>query len=207
VGLHREDYDQLRRTAESFLEQFPSTYHEDILLGAATSLYLRGEGGSDAALWLAGEETDSFKPGIGNKMVSALRRVGVLQALDESSTLEASAYATYQVWGIRDVWRGLSQEPGADGHAHSRRAQLEAKQRVRELAGTSFRQMLVTLHREGAGFAAYAQGERLGWVEGRKGQIFTEGQRFRIQHALAENGSLYVAALPQIQTKQDDQQD
>ncbi|MCP4425071.1 MAG: hypothetical protein GY803_11295, partial [Chloroflexi bacterium] len=57
-GLRAEDYDTLRRTAESFLNQFPGRHHEDILLGAAVSLHMRG-GGSDAALWLSGEQSDN----------------------------------------------------------------------------------------------------------------------------------------------------
>jgi hypothetical protein len=58
--------------------------------------------------------------------------------------------------------------------------------------------MSITIRQEEKGFAAYTlQGERLGSFDSRGGEMFAEGQQFKIQHALAENGNLHLAILPQ----------
>lgn len=201
LGLRGEDYDRLRQTAESFLNQFPQEHHESILLGAATSLHIRGEGGTDAALWLSGAQTDkSYKPGIGNKMVSALRRVGVLH--DIGSTPEeqpGNGRSSYQVIGIQEAWRSWHQtQHRGDGSGISRRQQKEAKSRIQELAGSTFPQMSITVRQEENGFAVYTlQGVRLGRLDNRKGAVFSEDRQFKIQHVLADNGNLHVAVVPQ----------
>lgn len=197
-GLRTEDYDSLRQHAESFLAQFPQRHHEDILLGAAVSLHMRGQGGSDAALWLPGEQTDkSFKPGIGNKMIAGLRRVGVLHDLDYAPGDEltygqanASQESSYEIVGIQDVWRQVSPTDKALTQPERKRAQ----ELVREMARGRLRDLTLTLRQEGQMLVAYTpQGKRLGVLDTKAGQTFHDGGQIQIRHALAEDGHLRVA--------------
>jgi len=58
--------------------------------------------------------------------------------------------------------------------------------------------MSITVRQEENGFAAYTlEGVRLGRLDSRKGELFSEDQQFKIQHVLADNGNLHVAILPQ----------
>jgi hypothetical protein len=197
-GLRTEEYDTLRQHAESFRAQFPRRHHEDILLGAADSLHMRAQSGSDAALWLPGEQTDkSFKPGIGNKMLAALRRVGVLHDLDyvpgdklSSGQTNAPQEASYEVVGIRDVWRYVS----PSDKALTQPARKRAQERVREMARGRLRNLTLTLRREGQILAAYTpQGKRLGVLDTKAGQTFHDGGQIQTRHALAEDGHLRLA--------------
>lgn len=73
------DHDQLRKTAETFLSNYPEEQHTEILRGAMVSLYIKEERGSDRALWLQGEKTEQgVQPGIGHKSIQALREIGLL---------------------------------------------------------------------------------------------------------------------------------
>ncbi|MBX3057646.1 MAG: hypothetical protein KF770_14365 [Anaerolineae bacterium] len=209
-GLRPPDYDTLRQTAESYLNQFPPRYHEDILLGAAVSLYLRENTGSDAALWLPGEQTDkSFKPGIGNKMIAALRRVGVLHEITNTPGHRLAYGATsaterpYEVIGIQDTWLHWHQHQSgvvADGRQITQKERRQAKEHVQEMARGSLRGMTVTVGREGQAFVAYTpHGNRLGTLQLREGQHFTDGQSLTIRHALAVDGHLRVAVGPAVQ--------
>ena len=46
-------------------------------------------------------------------------------------------------------------------------------------------------------FAAYTlEGVRLGRLDSRKGDLFSEDQQFKIQHVLADSGNLHMAVLP-----------
>lgn len=203
-GLRSEDYDKLRAAAEAFLDQYPQAHHESILLGAATSLTMRGEGGSDAALWLSGVETArSYKPGIGNKMISGLRKIGVLHELnDPSEPIARNTHTSYEIVDIRGVWRHWHQSEEGGDTIFAPETRREAKNQIKEMAYGALRQMSVTVRQEGQGFMAYSdEGKRLGKVAGRKGQTFTDGQRFKIQHALADNGNLHVVVLLQIYDK------
>lgn len=198
-GLRKEDYDQLRHTAESFLANYPEE-QEEILLGAFVNLHMRGKGKSDAALWLSGEDTgQSFKPSIGNKMVSALRKAGVLQELDKPVPTNDNVYSSYQIASIQNIWRAVYEHENASDPAGKINKGLmgEAKDRVQIMANTSFRQMPITVRKEGDDFIAYTYNQKqLGKIEPRKGETFSDGQQFKVQHALAENGNLHVAILP-----------
>ncbi len=73
------DHDALRKTAETFLSNYPEERHTEILRGAMVSLYIKEERGSDRALWLQGEKTEQgIQPGIGHKSIQALREIGLL---------------------------------------------------------------------------------------------------------------------------------
>jgi hypothetical protein len=135
-------------------------------------------------------------------MVSALRRVGVLHDIGSSPEQEpGNGRSSYQVIGIQEAWRSWHQtQHGGDGSGLSRRQQKEAKSRIQELARSTFPQMSITVRQEENGFAVYTlQGGRLGRLDSRGGEMFSADQQFEIQHALAENGNLHVAILPQHQ--------
>jgi hypothetical protein len=133
-------------------------------------------------------------------MVSALRRVGVLHDLGNSPGEQpGNDRSSYQIIGIQEAWRSWHQtHQGGDGYGLSRHQQKEAKSRIQELARSTFPQMSITVRQEENGFAAYTlQGERLGSIDSRGGEMFSEDQQFKIQHVLADNGNLHVAILPQ----------
>ena len=70
-------YRQARWAAWDTLHRYHPERHNAILRGAMVSALLSG--GSDAAVWQAGEKTpDGRLPGIGHKAVEALREIGLL---------------------------------------------------------------------------------------------------------------------------------
>ncbi|MCP4362712.1 MAG: hypothetical protein GY796_32305, partial [Chloroflexi bacterium] len=153
---------------------------------------------------------NSFKPGIGNKMIAALRRVGLLHGVNDvpGETPTYGAIPTqeqpYEIIGIRDTWLHWYQvqngQPAGNGRRIAAKERVKAKERIKQLARGQLRQMTVIVFQEGQDLVAYTpRDHRLGTVQPGKGQSFRDGQQFRIQHALAEDGHLRLAVRPLIE--------
>ena len=52
------DHSRVRRRMEDFLSRYPPAFHTAILRGAMVSVHMNQPPGSDAAVWLAGMETE-----------------------------------------------------------------------------------------------------------------------------------------------------
>ncbi|MCP4357162.1 MAG: hypothetical protein GY796_03975, partial [Chloroflexi bacterium] len=88
-------------------------------------------------------------------------------------------------------------QPAGNGRRIAAKERVKAKERIKQLARGQLRQMTVTVFQEGQDLVAYTPHDhRLGTVQPGKGQSFRDGQRFRIQHALAEDGHLRLAVRP-----------
>ena len=72
---------QARQAVEDYLAHFPPAGRGRILLGALARVYGQADGGSDAAVWLAGERGAPAGDAVAQQTMAALRAVGVLDAL------------------------------------------------------------------------------------------------------------------------------
>ena len=70
-----------RQAVEDYLAHFPPAGRGRILLGALARVYGQADGGSDAAVWLAGERGAPAGDAVAQQTMAALRAVGVLDAL------------------------------------------------------------------------------------------------------------------------------
>jgi hypothetical protein len=109
--LSDEDYDRARSETEAYLEQFPAEQQTAVLRGAMVSAYMGDMPESDAAIWLPGEKTETGrKLGIANKSIQALREIGVLDEIAQTSSGLVSypgasiQEPTYKTIGINGVW-------------------------------------------------------------------------------------------------------
>ena len=160
-------YRQARWAAWDTLHRYHPERHNAILRGAMASALLSG--GSDTAVWQAGEKTPSGRlPGIGHKAVEALREIGLLAELREAGQglLRDAETAVpqdtdYAILHIRDAWlyhhrqeRQKEDVKRADGTtpvsmtAVSQGERRRARQSLAESAPTAYRNMRLTIKEE-----------------------------------------------------------
>ncbi len=162
--LSPEDYETARGQAESYLARFSSEHHTAILRGAIVSAYMQ-EHASDTVLWLPGAKTKQGRaPGIAHKTIEALREIGVLQEVGETSlgllaypgaTISEPVYE--RTIGITGVWfNWLRAWQQAHGEAQSVTMQdvpkakaAWAKAQVAKLAQTNYRNLTLTIATQG----------------------------------------------------------
>jgi hypothetical protein len=77
---HTNALERAKAAAEDYLAHFPPERRGMILLGALASVYGKEKGGSDTAVWLAGDmgQPEQLQPGTGHLTIEALRGIGLL---------------------------------------------------------------------------------------------------------------------------------
>jgi len=183
-------YRQARWAAWDTLHRYHPERHSAILRGAMVSALLSG--GSDAAVWQAGERLDKFgdrfgqvsagrEPGIGHKTIEALREIGLLAEIQETEqgllrdADTAVAHDTdYAILHIRDAWfyhhRQQQEKEGASitavmVTAVSQGERRRARQALAESAPITYRNMRLYIKEESGCKVAYtAAGDRVGEV-------------------------------------------
>lgn len=179
-----DDHDAARQSVEGYLNRFPEEQHTAILRGAMVSAYMGEEPSSDNAVWLMGKQRDdgTRAPGVAQKSIQALREVGVLDEIGETSLgLIAYPGATvrepaYQSAGITGVWFNyfkVQEEaagrpvPGKYGDV-PRPKQREAKARIAHLAKHDFPGKRLRVDTDDTGkLAAYTEcGNLFGYLKG-----------------------------------------
>jgi hypothetical protein len=157
-----------------------------LLRGAMVSAYMGEMPTSDNAVWLMGEQQPhgSRAPGIAQKSIQALREVGVLNEIGETS-LGLIAYPGAAVRepamrsaGITGVWfNWLKAQSVGNGQPLPERMQdvprpdqRMAKERIAHLAKMQFPGMRLRVADEGGKLAAYTErGNLFGYLKGAEG--------------------------------------
>lgn len=181
-----DDHEIARQTVEGYLNRFPEEQHTTILRGAMVSAYMGEEPSSDNAVWLMGEkrEDGSRAPGVAQKSIQALREIGVLDEVGETS-LGTIVYPgatvrepAMQSAGITGVWfNWLKAQSAGNGKPVPERLQdvprpdqRMAKQRIAHLAKTQFPGMRLRVREDGGRLAAYTERDNLfGYLKGAEG--------------------------------------
>ncbi|MBN1121812.1 MAG: hypothetical protein JXJ17_12090 [Anaerolineae bacterium] len=181
-----DDHEAARQAVEGYLNRYPEEQHTAILRGAMVSAYMGDEASSDNAVWLMGEkrEDGSRAPGIAQKSIQALREIGVLDEIGETS-LGTIVYPgatvrepAMQSAGITGVWfNWLKTQYAGNGRAVPERMQdipkpdqRQAKQRIAHLAKTQFPGMRLRVADEGGKLVAYTERRNLfGYLKGAEG--------------------------------------
>ncbi len=160
LALLPEDYEVAREQAEQYLAQFPIEQHSAILRGAIVSAYMKDEV-RDRVLWLPGAKTAQGRaPGIAHKTIQALREIGVLQEVGETSVglvAYPGAVISESVYehsiGITGVWfnwlrawqQAHDEIPAATMQDVPKAKAAWAKAQVAKLTRTSFRDLTLTI--------------------------------------------------------------
>jgi hypothetical protein len=174
--LDDADYDRARAETEAYLDRFPPERQTAILRGAMVSAYLGETPESDAAVWLPGAKTETGRqPGIAHQSIRALREIGVLDEIAQTPEgLVAYPGAsikepTYRTVGINGVWFHwyraqceVSSEAVPETMSDVPKDKAKwAKREVERLAGTEWRDLLLTVRVEGKWRVAYLPDGRL----------------------------------------------
>ncbi|MHB8627804.1 MAG: hypothetical protein ACYDBJ_10265 [Aggregatilineales bacterium] len=175
-----EDYETARAEAEAYLDQFSPDEQTALLRGAIVSTYIT-DSPSDSVLWLPGAKTNRGRlPGIAHKTIQALRKIGVLDEVGETSegilVYPGAATSTPRYFhsiGITGVWfnwlrswqeangQPLSTTPGDVSAARA----VWAKARVAEFSQAEYRNLTLTIQRQGERKVAVTQdGALFGYV-------------------------------------------
>jgi hypothetical protein len=198
-------YRQARWATWDTLHRYHPERHSAILRGAMVSALLSG--GSDAAVWQAGEKTtDGRLPGMGHKAVAALREVGLLESIRESERgllrdVETAVVqdTDYAIVHIRDAsfyhYRQEGQKEGVTGAVNSavvsQGERRRARQSLAESAPTAYRDMRLHIKEESGQKVAYtAAGERVGVVSAQTSATLADGQGVMLRYALGRSGDL-----------------
>jgi hypothetical protein len=176
-------------------------------------------GGSDAAVWQAGEKTEEGTrlPGIGHKSVVALREIGLLETIRESergllrdggtAVGDGSAVASdtnYAILHLKDVWfhhhrQGAAQQgeqPPATIADMDRATRRAARQALAESAATDYRDLSLTMKEEGGKtYACNAAGERVGQVSPKTAAHVQDGQTVTLRYAVGRGGNLEAVVV------------
>lgn len=206
--LTPDDYEAARRVAEEYLTRYLPQRHTAILRGAMVSAYLGETPASGAAVWLPGEKTASGRqPGLAQRSLVALREIGLLDEIDQTAGGGVIVYPnaaplrpSYKTIGIQGVWFHWYR---ADAHASGRpvpeqmadmpKAQAQwAKQRIEELAQSTFRQMTLYIREENGRQVAYTEDGSPFGILGRDSDR-AAGSTITIQGSIARDGNLRVA--------------
>lgn len=182
--LTPQDQETLRKTAETFLANYPDEQHSAILRGAIVSNYMKDKPGSDSALWLEGEKTaEGHHPGIGHKTIQALREIGLLGeiiatkaglVMYQDPEPRPKLPQTVQIHG---VWENSGNPP---------------KQLYQD-ATQKFQGMALTIREENGEKVTYtSQGNRFGTIGKAQAGQFQDGETLHIRQAVAHKGNLRV---------------
>jgi hypothetical protein len=210
-------YERARWAVWDTLHQYHPDRHSAILRGAMVSALLSG--GSDAAVWQAGEKTEEGTrlPGIGHKSVEALREIGLLENIRESemgllregatAVGDGTAVASdtnYAILHLKDVWfhhhrQGAAQrgeQPPGSMADMDRAARQAARQTLGERAATDYRDLSLTIKEEGGKTYAYtAAGERVGQVSPKTAAQVQDGQTVTLRYAVGRGGNLEAVVV------------
>ncbi|MHB8629594.1 MAG: hypothetical protein ACYDBJ_24235 [Aggregatilineales bacterium] len=209
--LSSDDYEMARAQAEAYLDHFSAEQQTALLRGAMVSAYL-SDNPSDAVLWLPGAKTDRGRaPGIAHKTIQALREIGVLDEIGETSEgilvypgAVVSAPTYLHSIGITGVWfnwlrawqQANGQPPIATPGDVSQPRSVWAKARVGELAQTQFRDLVLTIQIEGERKVAITpNGNVFGYVSKDSTDHVPEGQ-IVIRFSLCRDGNLRCVWSP-----------
>ncbi len=210
------DYDRAREECEAFLDRHPPERQNAILRGAIFSSYLhadeRGHSRSDAAVWQKGRidpKTNKRGRGVEHRTIEALREIGVLDELGETSEglmVYPGAVideAPVRTLGLQDVWLNFYKtQCRAQGKAvpeGSRREQMrqvpkktnrDLKDIIKERTATSFRdKILQVAHNDEGQLVAYNEyGDLFGTLQ--HAEDLQPGDRIQLLHSLADDGNL-----------------
>ncbi len=202
-----EEHDAARQAVEGHLNRFPAEQHTAILRGAMVSAYMSETPSSDNAVWLMGEQRNdgSRAPGIAQKSIQALREVGVLDEIGETSLgLIAYPGATVhepamQSAGITGVWfNWLKTQHAGNGRPVPERMQdvprpdqRQAKQRIAHLAKTQFPGMQLRVADEDGKMVAYTErGNLFGYLKGAEG--IQPGDAIELGISTTKDGNMRV---------------
>jgi len=199
-------YERARRAVWDSLHQYHPERHNAILRGAMVSALLSG--GSDAAVWQAGEKTEEGVrvPGIGHKSVAALREIGLLESIRESEhgllreggigvTEPVEVDTDYAILHIQEAWfhhhRQQAKQPPTNMGEMNRQTRQAARQALAEHAPAEYRNMRLYIKEESGRKVAYtAAGERVGQVSLQTAVHVQDGQTLTLRYALGRGGDL-----------------
>ncbi len=201
-------YERARRAVWDSLHHHHPERHNAILRGAMVSALLSG--GSDAAVWQAGEKNEAGErlPGIGHKSVAALREIGLLENIRESERglLREGGTAVghgkpvahetdYTILHIQEAWfhhhRQQAEQPPTSMGDMNRQTRQAARQALAEHAPTAYRDMRLYIKEESGRKVAYtAAGERVGQVTSATAVQVKDGQTITLRYALGRGGDL-----------------
>jgi hypothetical protein len=202
-----DDHEIARLAVEGYLNRFPEEQHTAILRGAMVSAYMGEEPSSDNAVWLMGEKGDdgSRAPGVAQKSIQALREIGVLDEIGETS-LGTIVYPgatvrepAMQSAGITGVWfNWLKTQYAGNGRAVPERMQdvpkpdqRQAKQRIAHLAKTQFPGMRLRVREDSGRLAAYTERDNLfGFLKGTEG--IQPGDEIELGISTTKDGNMRV---------------
>ena len=200
-----DDHDSARQAVEGYLARFPEEGHTGILRGAMVSAYMGEEPSSDNAVWLMGEQRadGSRAPGIAQQSIRALREVGVLDEIGETSlgliaypgaTVREPASQSASITGVWFNYHRVQEEaagrpiPGKYGDV-PRPAQREAKARVAHLAKHDFPGKRLRVAEEGGKLVTYTEhGNLFGYLKGVEG--VRTGDVIELGLATTKDGSM-----------------
>ncbi|MEZ4641740.1 MAG: hypothetical protein R3E31_03185 [Chloroflexota bacterium] len=193
-------FEQARWAAWDYLHRYHPNQHSAILRGAMVSALLTGR--SDAAVWLPGEKLgDGRLPGIGHKSIVALREIGLLAEVQETSGSLVQVAETavihdtdYAIIHIEDAWFYHQQRDGIGGAWPSpvdRQTQRAARQSLAAEAPTAYREMCLYIKEEsGRKYAYTPAGTRVGAVSTETAIQVRDGQTLILRYALGRGGDL-----------------
>ena len=205
------DYEAARVQAEGYVNGFSQEEQPALLRGAIVSAYLL-DTPVDTALWLSGVRTDQGRlPGIAHKTMQALREIGVLDEVGETSegvlaypggSFSTPAYA--HSIGITGVWfnwlrtwqqangQPLTATPGEVTRPRS----LWAKARISELTQTQFRDLVLTIQTQGERKVAITEhGNLFGYISKDSTDRVPNGQ-IAVRFAICRDGNLRCVWSP-----------
>ena len=201
-------YERARQAVWDSLHCHHPERHNAILRGAMVSALLSG--GSDAAVWQAGEKNEEGVrlPGIGHKSVAALREIGLLERIQESEhgllrdggTAVGHGKAVgqgtdYTILHIQEAWfhhhRQQAKLPPTSMGEMNRQTRQAARQALAEHAPAEYRNMRLYIKEESGRKVAYtAAGERVGQVSPQTAVRVQDGQTLTLRYALGRGGDL-----------------
>jgi hypothetical protein len=166
-------------------------------------------GGSDAAVWQAGEKTEEGVrlPGIGHKSVVALREIGLLETIRESERgllrdggTAVAPDTDYTILRLKDAWfhhhRQEAEHPPASIADMDKEARRVARQTLAERAATDYRDLSLNIKEEnGKTYAYTAAGERVGRVSPETAVQVQDGQTVTLRYALGRGGDLEAVVV------------
>jgi hypothetical protein len=209
--LTPDDYDHARHEAEAYLKRFPPQQHTSIVRGAIVSGYLRDKP-SDRVVWLSGEKTPQGRaPGIAQITLRALREIGVLQELGETTlgilvypgavTREAVYSGSIGITGVWFNWlrrwqHEQGQAPFASMSVVPKPRAAWAKQQVAALTQTEFRDLSLIIQVSGDHTVALTEaGDIFGYISTHSAAVVPEG-KITLGLSLCQDGNLQALWRP-----------
>lgn len=203
--LTEEDFDQMREIVEGHLSRYDEEMQEFVLAGMVNRIYLSHRTGqiSDGILWLLGKKDGDVRlPGVADKTLSMLRRVGVLSMLVDSPqgvmTYSRRPLVTNgEHVKINAVWftealRKRHYQRQADVPKEEAN---ELKELVRKAAETGRynQKFRVRTNADGRKVVLEDSGEIFGFVQ--RGHEAKVGETIEIQTATADDGNLFAIVV------------